>query len=72
MADILGAETYQITPSEAYTSDNNNYYDSSTRAYQEQYGPASVSLASPSGTARFRVLYSPSLIPRDCRSLFSM
>lgn len=63
MADILGADTYQITPSEAYTSDNNNYYDSSTRAYQEQYGPASVSLASPSGTARFRVLYSPSLIP---------
>lgn len=42
MADILGADTYQITPSEAYTSDNNNYYDSSTRAYQEQYGPASA------------------------------
>lgn len=42
MADVLGADTYQITPSEAYTSDNNNYYDSSTRAYQEQYGPASA------------------------------
>lgn len=42
MADILGADTYQITPTEAYTSDNNNYYDSSTRAYQEQYGPASA------------------------------
>ena len=42
MADILGADTYQITPSEAYTSDNNIYYDSSTRAYQEQDGPASV------------------------------
>lgn len=42
MADILGADTYQITPSEAYTSDNNNYYDSSTRAYQEQYGLASA------------------------------
>ena len=42
MADILGADTYQITPSEAYTSDNNNYYDENTRAYQEQYGPASA------------------------------
>jgi len=42
MAVILGADTYQITPSEAYTSDNNNYYDSSTRAYQEQYGPPSA------------------------------
>ena len=42
MADILGADTYQITPSEAYTSDNSNYYDENTRAYQEQYGPASA------------------------------
>ena len=42
MADILGADLYQITPAEAYTSDNNNYYDESTRAYQEQYGPASA------------------------------
>lgn len=42
MADILGADTYRITPTEAYTSNNNNYYDSSTRAYQEQYGPASA------------------------------
>ncbi len=42
MADVLGADIYQITPTEAYTSDNNNYYDSSTRAYQEQYGPASA------------------------------
>lgn len=42
MADILGADTYRITPTEAYTSDNSNYYDSSTRAYQEQYGPASA------------------------------
>lgn len=42
MADILGADTYQITPTEAYTSDNNNYYDSSTRAYQEQNGPDSA------------------------------
>ena len=41
IADILGADTYQITPTEAYTSDNNNYYDSSTRAYKEQYGLAS-------------------------------
>lgn len=42
IADILGADTYQITPTEAYARDNSNYYDSSTRAYQEQYGPASA------------------------------
>ena len=42
MADILGADTYQITPTEAYNSDNSNYYDENTRAYQEQYGPASA------------------------------
>lgn len=42
MADILGADTYQITPTEAYTSDNSNYYDENTRAYQEQYGSASA------------------------------
>lgn len=42
MAGVLGADLYQITPDEAYTSENNNYYDSSTRAYQEQYGPASA------------------------------
>ena len=42
MADILGADLYQITPAEAYTNDNSNYYDQSTRAYQEQYGPASA------------------------------
>jgi len=42
MADVLGADTYQITPFEAYTSDNSNYYDENTRAYQEQYGPASA------------------------------
>ena len=42
MADVLGADIYQITPTEAYTSDNSNYYDQNTRAYQEQYGPASA------------------------------
>lgn len=42
MAEILEADTYQITPTEAYASDNNNYYDKNTRAYQEQYGPASA------------------------------
>ena len=42
IASILGADSYQITPQEEYTADNNNYYDSSTRAYQEQYGPASA------------------------------
>jgi hypothetical protein len=42
MAEVLGADLYRITPAEAYSSDNNNYYDSSTRAYKEQYGPASA------------------------------
>ena len=42
MAGILGADLYRITPTEAYTPDNSNYYDASTRAYQEQYGPASA------------------------------
>lgn len=42
MADILGADTYRITSAEAYDSNNSKYYDKDTRAYQEQYGPASA------------------------------
>ena len=42
LASISGATLYRITPAVAYGSDNSNYYDSSTRAYQEQYGPASA------------------------------
>ena len=42
MANILGADIYQITPEEAYGDENNDYYNTSTRAYQEQYGPASA------------------------------
>lgn len=42
MADVLGADIYPITPTVAYTSDNSNYYDENTRAYQEQYGPATA------------------------------
>ena len=42
LADVAGADLYAITPVEAYESNNSNYYDSSTRAYQEQYGPASA------------------------------
>ena len=39
---LTGGNLYEITPSEAYSDDNNNYYDSNTRAYQEQYGPATA------------------------------
>lgn len=42
LAGVLDADLYSITPSQAYGSENNNYYDSSTRAYKEQYGPASA------------------------------
>lgn len=33
---------YLIEPEMPYGSENSNYYDQSTRAYQEQYGPASA------------------------------
>ncbi len=42
LSELAGAELYRITPSVAYGDENNSYYDSSTRAYQEQYGPASA------------------------------
>lgn len=42
LSELAGAELYRIIPSEDYGEENNNYYDSSTRAYQEQYGAATV------------------------------
>ncbi len=42
LSELSGAELYRITPSVAYGDENNSYYDSSTRAYQEQYGPATA------------------------------
>ena len=42
LAEVTGGDIYCITPAEAYGSENSNYYDETTRAYQEQYGPASV------------------------------
>ena len=42
LANVANADLYRIVPSVAYGSENSNYYDESTRAYQEQYGPASA------------------------------
>ena len=42
LAEVTGGDIYRITPTEAYGSENSNYYDETTRAYQEQYGPASA------------------------------
>jgi len=42
LATVANADLYRIVPSVAYGPENSNYYDSSTRAYQEQYGPAST------------------------------
>lgn len=40
LAGVTDGTLYEIVPEEAYASDNSNYYDESTRAYKEQYGPA--------------------------------
>ena len=37
IAEIAGADVYEIVPEVAYGSENSNYYDESTRAYKEQY-----------------------------------
>ena len=37
IASITGGDLYEIVPQTAYGSENSNYYDQSTRAYQEQY-----------------------------------
>ena len=42
LADVTDGTLYEIIPEEAYASDNSNYYDESTRAYKEQYGPATA------------------------------
>jgi flavodoxin/predicted small lipoprotein YifL len=42
LADLTGGTLYLIEPETPYGSENSNYYDKSTRAYQEQYGPASA------------------------------
>lgn len=42
LACLTEGTLYLIEPETPYGSENSNYYDESTRAYQEQYGPASV------------------------------
>ena len=42
LAGLSGGTLYLIEPETPYGSENSNYYDESTRAYQEQYGPASA------------------------------
>lgn len=42
LAGLTEGTLYLIEPETHYGSENSNYYDESTRAYQEQYGPASV------------------------------
>lgn len=42
LAGLTEGTLYLIEPETPYGSENSNYYDESTRAYQEQYGPASV------------------------------
>jgi flavodoxin len=42
LGDLTDGTLYLIEPETPYGSENSNYYDKSTRAYQEQYGPASV------------------------------
>lgn len=37
IAEIAGADVYEIVPEIAYGSENSKYYDESTRAYKEQY-----------------------------------
>ena len=35
IAEIAGADVYEIVPEVAYGSENSNYYDESTRAYKD-------------------------------------
>ena len=37
IAEIAGADVYEIVPEVVYSSENSSYYDQSTRAYKEQY-----------------------------------
>ena len=40
IADITGADKYEIIPKEPYGEENNDYYNENTRAYKEQYDSA--------------------------------
>lgn len=42
LSGLSNGTLYLIEPEMPYGSENSNYYDQSTRAYQEQYGPASA------------------------------
>ena len=42
LAGLTDGTLYLIEPETPYGKENSTYYDESTRAYQEQYGPASA------------------------------
>ncbi len=42
LADLSGGALYLIELETPYGNENNTYYDENTRAYKEQYGPASA------------------------------
>ena len=42
LAGITDGTLYLIEPKTPYGTENSNYYDENTRAYQEQYGPSST------------------------------
>lgn len=42
LATLTGGTLYLIEPETHYGNENSNYYDEDTRAYKEQYGPASA------------------------------
>ena len=42
LAGLVEGTLYLIEPETPYGGENNTYYDESTRAYQEQYGPSSA------------------------------
>ena len=42
LSELTDGTLYEISPEEAYGPENSSYYDENTRAYKEQYGPASA------------------------------
>lgn len=42
LTQLSGGTLYLIEPETAYGNENSTYYDENTRAYKEQYGPAST------------------------------
>ena len=42
LANLSGGTLYMIDPETPYGNENSTYYDENTRAYKEQYGPAST------------------------------